>query len=84
MTKQNRLLTEIDVMKLGLSSVRLYDSILIEMLKAQDAKTREIFKSQIEEMGFARVDIEGKPEVGRFYDGYLACKEDILALFKED
>ena len=37
-------------------------------------------KSQIEEMGFARVDIEGKPEVGRFYDGYLACKEDILAL----
>jgi len=41
-------------------------------------------KSQIEQMGFARVDIEGKPEVGRFYDGYLACKRDILALFSEE
>lgn len=26
---------------------------------------------------FARVDVEGKPEVGRFYDGYLAGQEDM-------
>jgi hypothetical protein len=26
---------------------------------------------------FARVDIKGKPEVGRFYDGYLAGQKDM-------
>ena len=28
------------------------------------------------ELPFARVDIEGKPEVRRFYDGYRACMND--------
>ena len=27
---------------------------------------------------FARVDVEGKPEVGRYYDGYKDGQEDML------
>ena len=27
---------------------------------------------------FARVDVEGKPEVGRYYDGYKNGQEDML------
>ena len=43
---------------------------------------RERMARGIKTAPYARVDVDGRPEVGRFYDGYEACKSDILEALK--
>ena len=50
--------------------------ILVDQILAIDGIA--IVELGAELPAFARVDVEGKPEVGRYYDGYKDGQEDML------